>query len=136
MKGIRIMSDTMHTTGEVAEINILSMMNGAIGERMDYELAKVIKNCLDLNTEAKKARTLSLDFAIVPTEDRTNVAVKITVKSKLVPVKPLDSMLLLGGTQDEPIVMEYVPQVPGQRNFAGAEQDEPKLIKIADARQA
>ena len=30
--------------GEVQEINILQMMNGAIGERVSYELAKITKN--------------------------------------------------------------------------------------------
>ena len=56
--------------------------------------------------------------------------------SKLVPVKALDTTLLIGGTQDEPVVMEYTPQLPGQRNFAGGEQEEPKMIRLADAKQA
>lgn len=130
------MSETMNTTGEVKEINILDMMNGAIGERVDYELGKVMRNCLDLNTDAKKARTLTLEIGIVPTENRDSAAIKVSVKSKLVPVKALDSTLLLGGTADEPIVMEYTPQVPGQRNLAGGEQDEPKMIRLADVKQA
>lgn len=130
------MSETMNKTGEVKEINILDMMNGAIGERVDYELGKVMRNCLDLNTDAKKARTLTLEIGIVPTEHRDSAAIKVSVKSKLVPVKALDSTLLLGGTADEPVVMEYTPQVPGQRNLAGGEQDEPKMIRLADIKQA
>ena len=130
------MSETMNKTGEVKEINILDMMNGAIGERVDYELGKVMRNCLDLNTDAKKARTLTLEIGIVPTENRDSAAIKVSVKSKLVPVKALDSTLLLGGTADEPVVMEYTPQVPGQRNLAGGEQDEPKMIRLADVKQA
>lgn len=122
--------------GEVAEINLLEMMGGAVGERVSYELAKIMRNCKDLNTEAKKARTLTVEFAIVPTDARDSAAVRASVKSKLVPVKALDTTLLIGGTQDEPVVMEYTPQVPGQRNFAGGEQDEPKMIRLADAKQA
>ncbi len=123
-------------TGEVQEINILEMMNGAIGERVSYELAKITKNCKDLNTEAKKVRTLTIEISMTPTESRESMSVRVGVKSKLAPVKALDSTLLLGGTEDDPVLMEYTPQVPGQRNFAGGEQEEPKMIKLADVKQA
>lgn len=123
-------------TGEVQEINILEMMNGAIGERVSYELAKITKNCKDLNTEAKKVRTLTIEISMTPTESRESMSVRVGVKSKLAPVKALDSTLLLGGTEEDPVLMEYTPQVPGQRNFAGGEQEEPKMIKLADVKQA
>lgn len=75
--------------GEVTEINLLEMMGGAVGERVSYELAKIMRNCKDLNTEAKKARTLTVEFSIVPTDARDSAAVRVSVKSKLVPVKAL-----------------------------------------------
>lgn len=99
-------------------------------------MTKIMHNCKDLNTEAKKARTLTVEFSIVPTDARDSAAVRVSVKSKLVPVKALDTTLLIGGTQDEPVVMEYTPQLPGQRNFSGGEQEEPKMIRLADAKQA
>lgn len=123
-------------TGEVREINILEMMGGAIGERVSYELAKITKNCKDLNTDAKKARTLTIEIVMVPADNRESIAVRVGVKSKLAPVKALDGALLLGGTTDDPVLMEYTPQLPGQRNFAGGEQEEPKMIKLADVKQA
>lgn len=125
-----------NNTGEVKEISILNMMNGAIGERVAYELARIMKNCRDFNTEAKKARTLTIKLSIVPTENRDSVAVRAEVSSKLVPVKPIDGALLLGGTDAEPIVMECTPQVPGQQDIYGGEQDEPKIIKLENVKQA
>ena len=101
-----------NNTGEVKEISILDMMNGAIGERTAYELTRIMKNCRDFNTEAKKARTLTIKLSIVPTENRDSVAVRAEVSSKLVPVKPIDGALLLGGTDAEPIVMEYTRRCP------------------------
>ena len=124
------MSENYNATGEIKEIGILDMMNGAIGERAAYELSRIMKNCRDLNTEAKKARTLTIKLSIVPTENRDSVAVRAAVESKLVPVKPIDGALLLGGT------MEYTPQVPGQRDIYGGEQDEPKIIKLENVKQA
>lgn len=64
------MSENYNATGEIKEIGILDMMNGAIGERAAYELSRIMKNCRDLNTEAKKARTLTIKLSIVPTEVR------------------------------------------------------------------
>lgn len=54
-----------NNTGEVKEISILDMMNGAISERTAYELTRIMKNCRDFNTEAKKARTLTIKLSIV-----------------------------------------------------------------------
>ena len=45
-----------NATGEIKEIGILDMMNGAIGERAAYELSRIMKNCRDLNTAAKSDR--------------------------------------------------------------------------------
>ena len=92
-----------NNTGEVKEISSLDMMNGAIGERTAYEL----------------------------TENRDSVAVRAEVSSKLIPVKPIDGALLLGGTDAEPIVMEYTPQVPGQQSFDPSVDTEPKVVKLA-----
>ena len=117
--------------GEVNAISILDIMNGAIGERAAYELSRIMKNCRDLNTEAKKARTLTIKLLIVPTENRDSVAVRAAVESKLVPVKPIDGALLLGGTMDESVVMEYTPQVPGQQSFDPSVDTEPKVVKLA-----
>ena len=110
-----------NNTGEVKEISILDMMNGAIGERVAYELTRIMKNC----------RTLTIKLSIVPTENRDSVAVRAEVSSKLVPVKPIDGALLLGGTDAEPIVMEYTPQVPGQQSFDPSVDTEPKVVKLA-----
>lgn len=123
----------MSTTGEIKEINILDIMGGAVGERAAYELDKVVRNCMDPNTEAKKARTLTIQFTITPTEARDSAGIKVSVKSKLEPVKSIDSTLLIGGDCDNPAIMEYTPQIPGQRNMDGTEQSEPKLIRLAQA---
>lgn len=37
------MSENYNATGEIKEIGILDMMNGAIGERTAYELSRIMK---------------------------------------------------------------------------------------------
>lgn len=118
-------------TGEVREISLLDIMDGAVAERVNYEFGLVARNMLDLNTEAKKPRTLTIKITMVPADDRRSISVKADVSSKLVPVRQLDTTLLLGGSADDPAVMEYTPQTPGQLNFSGGVQDDPKIIQLA-----
>lgn len=118
-------------TGEVREISLLDIMDGAVAERVNYEFGLVARNMLDLNTEAKKPRTLTIKITMVPADDRRSISVKADVSSKLVPVRQLDTTLLLGGSSDDPAVMEYTPQTPGQLNFSGGVQADPKIIQLA-----
>ena len=118
-------------TGEVREISLLDIMGGAVAERVNYEFDRVARNMLDLNTEAKKARTLTIKITMIPADDRRSVAVKTDVSSKLASVRQLDTTLLLGGSADDPAVMEYTPQTPGQLNLSGGVQAEPKVIQLA-----
>ena len=39
--------------------SVLEMARGAIAERADYEMDRIIKNILDPNTKAEKKRTLT-----------------------------------------------------------------------------
>lgn len=118
-------------TGEIREISLLEIMNGAVAERISYEFDRVARNMLDLNTEAKKPRTLTIKIALTPTDDRRSASAKVDVSSKLVSARQLGTTLLLGGSADDPAVMEYTPQTPGQLNFSGGVQEEPKIIQLA-----
>lgn len=118
-------------TGEVREISLLDIMGGQVSERVTYELGKVMRNCTDPNTDAKKARTLTVEFTITPTESRDSATVKVAVKSKIAPIKAIDSTLLIGGTEDDPVIMEYTPQIPGQKTIDGGEQEAPAVIRLA-----
>ncbi len=117
--------------GEVREISLLEIMGGAVAERVNYEFDRVARNMLDLNTEAKKPRTLTIKITMTPTDDRRSMSVKADVSSKLASVRQLDTTLLLGGSADDPAVMEYTPQTPGQLNFSGGMQEKPKIIQLA-----
>lgn len=46
---------------EDTKSSILQMARGAIQERVDYEVAKVIDNILDVNTDAKTKRKITLN---------------------------------------------------------------------------
>lgn len=118
------------TTGEIREISILDLKGGAISERVGIEIANILKNVLDPNTKAKEKRVLSIKFEFSPSEDREAVAVRTSVSAKLSPYMPIESTLIVGGTEDSPAAMEFNKQIPGQQDFDGEESSQSNIIKL------
>lgn len=111
--------------------SILDMSFGAIKERADLEMAKIVANIADPNTDAKKKRKLMIELTVSADDKRQNLVVDTLVKSKLEPVAPLRSSLYL--TKDEenqPCAVEMTAQVPGQMNLYGEEQAKPNIIPL------
>lgn len=111
--------------------SILEMAHGAIMERADYEMTKVLDNVLDPNTAPTKKRTLTVSLELTPDADRRQISVKATSKSKLEPTNAVSTSLYITGDENgEVTAVEMVPQVPGQQAISGKEQEEPKLLKL------
>lgn len=89
--------------------SILEMSMGAILERVDYEMGKVIDNILDPNTKPTGKRKITVSLELIPSADRRTITVQTTAKSAL------------------------VPQVPGQVAFDGSEQAQPKILNFKRA---
>ena len=112
--------------------SLLQMAKGAIQERVDYEVSRVVDNLLDMNTEAKAKRKIVLTIVMVPDEDRQVVKVEASAKSKLAPVTPIGtSLLITADSNGEMMLAEIAPQVPGQISMNGDVQEEPKILKLA-----
>lgn len=112
--------------------SILEMAQGAIMEQVNVEVSKIVDNILDLNTDPKKKRTLSLTVDFIPTQDRSQVAINATAKSKLLPNNAVQTTIYVGADSKtgEIQAVEMVPQIPGQQSFDGSVQEEPKILKI------
>lgn len=112
--------------------SILEMSRGAILERTDYEMGKIIDNILDPNTKADAKRKLVLTLTLTPSADRKTITVQTTAKSALVPTDPVTTGLFITSNpgSGEMMVAEMVPQIPGQLDFGGGEQTEPNVLKF------
>lgn len=111
--------------------SILEMAHGAIIERADYEMAKIIDNITDVNTEPAKKRVMTLTVNFVPNEGRTSIEVKCTAKSKLEPTIPVKTSLFL--TPDENgnlCAVEMPSQIPGQMGIDGGEQETATVLNV------
>ena len=113
--------------------SILEMSSGAILERVDYEMGKVIENILDPNTKPTGKRKVVVTLELVPDAARRTINVATTSKSVLVATEPVLTSLHIAGkpSSGEMMVVEMVPQVPGQLAMNGSEQEAPKLLKFA-----
>ena len=112
--------------------SLLHMAKGAIQERVDYEVSRVVDNILDMNTEAKVKRKVVLTIVMVPDDDRQVVKIEASAKSTLAPVTPVGtSLVITADGNGEMMLAEIIPQVPGQISMNGEEQEAPKILKLA-----
>ena len=78
-----------------ARSSLLQMAKGAIQERVDYEVSRVVDNILDMNTEAKVKRKVVLTIEMLPDTDRQVVKIAASAKSTLAPVTPVGTSLVI-----------------------------------------
>lgn len=107
--------------------SILEMARGAIQERADYEMSRLLANIMDANTSPTAKRKLVLTLELKPDDDRQTIAVSCTAKSTLAPTNPVVTSLYVA---DEDNVVEMVPQLPGQYDMDGGVQEAPPSLKI------
>ena len=112
--------------------SLLQMAKGAIQERVDYEVTRVVDNLLDMNTEAKAKRKVTLNIVMTTDDDRRVVKVEASAKATLAPVTPIGTSLVITADKNgEMMLAEIIPQVPGQISMTGEEQEATKILKIA-----
>lgn len=111
--------------------SILQMARGAIQERADYEMTRILENIQDFNTSPTAKRKLVITLELKPDDTRQNIAVSCTAKSTLAATNPVTTALYVA---NEDTIVEMVPQIPGQMDMDGNETSAPpslKLVKFA-----
>lgn len=111
--------------------SILEMASGAIMERVDYEMSRVIANIQDVNTSAKAKRTITVTLTITPDSKRQNLHMAAVSKSKLEATSPVETALWLTEDEDgETVAVEMTPQIPGQTSMDGEDAPAEKVFKV------
>ena len=117
--------------------SILHMARGAISERVDYEMGKILANIADPNTEAAKPRSIMLKLTFLPSHDRGLIQVRAAAETKLQPTTAVQTML---GTKIDPATgtRRFVEMTalesedgPGQRLLFGEEA--PAELRFVEA---
>lgn len=110
--------------------SILQMAGGAMEERVDYEMSKILENIMDPNTEATGKRKLNLTIEFVPDKNRQMVLVKTIAKSTLCPTNPVQTALFVQEDLEGVMAVEMTSNIPGQIDMMGEEQAPAPILKI------
>lgn len=110
--------------------SLFDMANGAIKERLDYEMGWVIQNIGDPNTKAAAKRTITVKIILEPDEERQHIEVSATVSSTLAPMHPVKTALAVGNEEGRVVAVELTPQIPGQFDTFGGVAPQRKVLKF------
>lgn len=98
-------------------INLETFANGAFTEQVNREMESVARNIQDPNTDAKKARKITVTVTIKPNEQRDFSTVSIEAKSTLAPTLGAVTAMMVGKdlrTGEVDAVEIVAGQLPGQ----------------------
>lgn len=98
------------------DLPLSRLANGAIQEKLDYELNKVFSNIHDSNTNPTDKRTVTIKLDFVPDENRQTVKVDSNFTTKLANVTGVSTTVLTGKdlTNGKVEARELKSSIPGQ----------------------
>lgn len=98
------------------EINLDNLAGGELGEQFQAASKKVVENLLDPNTPYKNKRSITIKLVFEQNEERNDVAVGVSVETKLAPRTPMKTNLAIGKDlrTSDLYVQEYGRGIKGQ----------------------
>ncbi|MGI2748396.1 replication terminator protein [Bacillus cytotoxicus] len=101
-------------------IDLNSLADGAVAEKVDAEFQRVLKNMADPNTDPTKARSITLTLTFKGNKNREIWDCTAKVSSKLVAAKEVESTFIVGRDNAGDIVgRELNSGVKGQMYIDG-----------------
>ena len=111
------------------------LMDGALTERFNRELNRVLQNVFDPNTKPDAKREIAVKISVVPNEQRDAAIFSLAVTSKLAPAVNIAQTVFLDMDDDGRITAtERVSQTPGQIDMEGNESPMPRVIRFDEAK--
>ena len=99
-------------------LDLTHIADGGLQEKLDKELEKVFDNILDLNTDAKAKRKVTITLTMSTDDERTVVKTGMEVKSTLAPQKGVATTVIVGRDGAGKIhANELKSGIPGQTYF-------------------
>ena len=95
---------------EMKDVTIETVAGGAIPERFEHAWDQVLKNILDPNTDPKEVRSVTIEVAVKPGGERDIGAIKLSVRAKLAPPKPVMGTVYIGERAGQPVAVTYDPK--------------------------
>ena len=100
---------------EPIAINIGNICEGALIDAFELELTRVLHNVMDLNTDARAKRSISMKVNFHPKDDRIQLNVEFKCESALAPLSAKTSRIFIG--KDEEGTLYGLKDDPRQMNI-------------------
>jgi len=94
-------------------IQLSELKEGALQERFEMSLAKVLKNIADANTDPKKKRSINIKLEFSPDPSREEATITFNVTEKLESAYKLGTKILIDSSGED--AAEIGGRQPGQR---------------------
>lgn len=111
------------------KLSFSTLAGGGVEEKLQYALKEVAANIADPNTDAKKARSITMKITLKPNESRQIANAEIDVKTSLVSPMGISTTLLIDRDEKgQAVASEMYGKDPNQ----GVMFDDGKVTNIAD----
>lgn len=100
-------------------LKLEDIAGGALQEKANAAMRKVVDNLQDPNTPWKNKRQITIKLSFTQNEDRDDTSVEVSVDTKLAPVSPVVTRMAIGKDlmTGETYVHEYGKQIRGQMSL-------------------
>lgn len=110
-------------------VTLDTLGSGALGELFAEELARVLANIHDPNTDPTVKRKIAIEVTFKPKKDREVSDVDIKCTSRIAPIVTVSTQLFIGKHQGKFIAVENDPR---QGSFFDQEQPTRPLAAVAN----
>lgn len=102
--------------------NLSTLAEGALQERFDHAIAQVTENILDVNTDPKKKRKITITLTMNTLDDiRDQMVMGAEIKTTLAPREPVNTRVLIEGNGKDVFANELKSGQKGQMFFDPAD---------------
>lgn len=118
----------------MSKVKLEEFAGGALQEKFDDAMEKVLTNLMDPNTPWKNKRKISVEITFTQNEDRDDTSVNVSVVPKLAPVKPIETKMAIGKdlATGKVFAEEYGKQIRGQMTLDEYEKEKSATEKQPD----
>lgn len=110
--------------------SIIDFADGSVVDRINFELAKLIENIKNPNTD-EKVRTLEIKIKLTPKNGRKSIDAEYSVVGKPRPISPVNASMVVQQTEGSTAIFEADGIGEGQVDLFG-EVHQVKYIELSN----
>lgn len=111
--------------------NLDELMDGALNERFNAEMNRVMENVFDPNTNPRQKRQIVITINVTPNERRDAADLSFDVRSKIAaPLAMSQTVFLTMGDDGTVTATEMTDQIPGQVDMEGGIAPMPTVLEF------